>query len=305
MVTDPGSPLEQTAREAGYSVFHADPNVGGRYSALTAFGLVPSALAGADVAELLDEAEDELPALGENDDNPGLVLGAAIGAAAAAGRDKLVLDDSGSHIIGLPDWIEQLVAESTGKEGKGILPVVVGTDPTPPADDLQIVIVAGECDAEGEVRWSTGRSARSSWCGSTPRRSPGRMLGINPFDQPERRRQDEHRAHPDGGGPTARCPRVHRGASRSAVTRLPSTHGPAGVFAALLADSPSGVTSRSRPTSTGSTCPSSRRRSRRLVAADDRPAGHLRMGPPLPALDRAVPQGRDRRTACSCRSPAR
>ena len=76
MVTDPGSPLEEAAREAGYRVFLADPDVGGRYSALTAFGLVPSGLAGADIAALLDEAEAIRPALeADSADNPGLRLG--------------------------------------------------------------------------------------------------------------------------------------------------------------------------------------------------------------------------------------
>ncbi|WP_436773743.1 glucose-6-phosphate isomerase [Yinghuangia sp. YIM S09857] len=134
VVTDPGTPLEKSAREAGYTVVLADPNVGGRYSALTAFGLVPSALAGADVARLLDEAAALAPALGTATDNPGLLLGAALGAAAASGRDKLVLFDGaggvpggpvGAGLSGFGDWAEQLIAESTGKQGRGILPVVV------------------------------------------------------------------------------------------------------------------------------------------------------------------------------------
>src|SRR5262249_61970839 len=84
MVTDPGSPLEATARQAGYRVVLADPNVGGRYSALTAFGLVPTALAGADAARLLDEADAVLPTLAPPDGNPGLELGAALGGDAPA-----------------------------------------------------------------------------------------------------------------------------------------------------------------------------------------------------------------------------
>ena len=80
VVTDPGSPLEKSAREAGYRVFLADPSVGGRFSALTAFGLVPSGLAGADIAELLDAAEAIRPALeADSVDNPGLRLGALLG----------------------------------------------------------------------------------------------------------------------------------------------------------------------------------------------------------------------------------
>ena len=82
VVTDPGSPLDEAAAEAGYRVFHADPDVGGRYSALTAFGLVPSGLAGADIGRLLDEAAAIQPRLESDDaDNPGLRLGALLGVA--------------------------------------------------------------------------------------------------------------------------------------------------------------------------------------------------------------------------------
>ena len=85
IVTDPGSPLEATAAEMGAFTVLADPNVGGRYSALTAFGLVPSALAGVEVAELLDQADALAASLGADRDNPALALGAALGAAAHAG----------------------------------------------------------------------------------------------------------------------------------------------------------------------------------------------------------------------------
>ncbi|MGW4641989.1 glucose-6-phosphate isomerase [Sphaerisporangium sp. NPDC004334] len=176
VVTDPGSPLERTAAEAGYTVVLADPAVGGRYSALSAFGLVPSALAGAEVSRLLDEAEQARATLSA-DDGPGLALGAAIGAAALSGRDKLLLDDSLSPINGLPDWAEQLVAESTGKHGKGILPVV-GIDPTGAADEF----VAGiDTDGDVEVRGPLGAQFLI-WEYATA--VAGRLLGINPFDQP-------------------------------------------------------------------------------------------------------------------------
>jgi glucose-6-phosphate isomerase len=125
IVTDPGSPLEARAREAGEEVVLADPNVGGRYSALSAFGLTPSLLAGADVERLLADARVLAGSLSDDEDNPGLELGAALGNGATQGRDKLVIADSGSGIVGFGDWAEQLVAESTGKQGKGILPVVV------------------------------------------------------------------------------------------------------------------------------------------------------------------------------------
>ncbi|WP_184981299.1 glucose-6-phosphate isomerase [Sphaerisporangium rubeum] len=176
VVTDPGSPLEQSAREAGYTVVLADPNVGGRYSALTAFGLVPSALAGADVAALLDQAAEARQRLGADDD-PGLLLGAAIGAAAASGRDKLLLDDSLSGINGLPDWIEQLIAESTGKQGRGILPVA-GSEPNEADDELTAGI---DTESGVEVQGPLGAQFLI-WEVATA--IAGRVLGINPFDQP-------------------------------------------------------------------------------------------------------------------------
>ncbi|MEO6204100.1 MAG: glucose-6-phosphate isomerase, partial [Mycobacteriales bacterium] len=122
VVTDPGSPFAELASNESYrAVFLADPDVGGRYSALTAFGLVPSALAGVDVAALLDSAEAVQPELADG----ALVLGAALG---GSGRDKVVLDAGGSALPGFGDWAEQLIAESTGKSGTGVLPVVVEPD---------------------------------------------------------------------------------------------------------------------------------------------------------------------------------
>ncbi len=177
VVTDPGSPLEAAAREAGYAVVLADPNVGGRYSALSAFGLVPSALAGADVERLLDDAAEVLPLLAANEGNPGLELGAALGAQALAGRDKLLLEDSLSDINGLPDWIEQLIAESTGKLGKGILPVV-NADPNGVDDEFVVNI-----GPEGPTRVEGPLGAQFLvWEYATA--IAGRVLGINPFDQP-------------------------------------------------------------------------------------------------------------------------
>src|SRR5690606_9976671 len=128
VVTDPGSPLDQSARADGYRVFNADPNVGGRYSALTAFGLVPAGLAGVDLAGLLDEASSVAGRLAvDQPDNPALVLGAAI-AGTRPLKDKLGIVADGTYIVGFADWAEQLVAESTGKIGKGLLPVVLETD---------------------------------------------------------------------------------------------------------------------------------------------------------------------------------
>jgi glucose-6-phosphate isomerase len=189
VVTDPGSPLAATAQEAGYRrVFLADPNVGGRYSALTAFGLVPSGLAGVDVSVLLDDAAAAAALLeADSADNPALRLAGAFGAAHAAGAEKIVLADSGSGIAGLADWAEQLIAESTGKEGTGLLPVVVegvdapgfadaGPDATPvaigPAAGAAAISVSGPLGAQ-LLLWEFATAVA------------GRLLGINPFDQPD------------------------------------------------------------------------------------------------------------------------
>ncbi|RJL36120.1 glucose-6-phosphate isomerase [Bailinhaonella thermotolerans] len=181
IVTDPGSPLHKAGEEAGYEVVLADPNVGGRYSALTAFGLVPSALAGVDVEALLDQGREVRSTLALGQGNPALALGAAIGAAALAGRDKLVLADSGDHAIkGLGDWIEQLVAESTGKDGKGVLPVVVES-PTMIADVPNAFPVTIGASEHSSVEGPLGGQFLV-WEYATA--VAGRLLGIDPFNQP-------------------------------------------------------------------------------------------------------------------------
>ncbi len=125
-ITDPETPLEKLGAERGFRrVFRATPDVGGRYSALTHFGLVPAAVIGVDLGKLLDRAWAMSQACAGSvaaKDNPGLVLGALVGEAARAGRDKLTFS-SGQAMAALPVWLEQLVAESTGKSNKGILPV--------------------------------------------------------------------------------------------------------------------------------------------------------------------------------------
>ena len=207
VVTDPGSPLEKASIEAGYrQVFRADPHVGGRFSALTAFGLVPSGLAGADVGELLDEAamvSDLLAQDGES--NPGVVLGSALGGTSPL-RNKVVLVDEGSGIVGFGDWAEQLLAESTGKLGTGLLPVVVEGPQAPEvvtgaADVLVVRLVS----AGDEVEPADGADASPATNGAAASNGvtvagplgaqmllweyatsiAGRLLGINPFDQPD------------------------------------------------------------------------------------------------------------------------
>ncbi|MBV1852331.1 glucose-6-phosphate isomerase [Catellatospora tritici] len=189
IVTDPGSPLESTARDMGAYVVLADSDVGGRYSALTAFGLVPTALAGVDVAELLDQAEEFAATLtAAPEANPSLLLGAALGAAALAGRDKVSLADDGSGITGLGDWAEQLIAESTGKEGKGILPVVVEGPNAPGATGADVftatVGAAGGAVAGTPDAAVNGPLGAQFLCWEAATAIAGRVLGINPFDQP-------------------------------------------------------------------------------------------------------------------------
>ncbi|HEY8473645.1 MAG TPA: glucose-6-phosphate isomerase [Natronosporangium sp.] len=193
IVTDPGSPLAETGRQMGATVVLADPDVGGRYSALTAFGLVPAALAGVDVVELLDQAEALAGTLAGAEDNPALALGAALGAAALHGRDKVVLVDDGTGIVGLGDWAEQLLAESTGKQGRGLLPVVVEAPDAPgvTGEDVLTVTVGGSLPP-GAV---PGGGVRPHLAVNGPLGAQflawefatalaGRIIGINPFDQP-------------------------------------------------------------------------------------------------------------------------
>ncbi|HLN75852.1 MAG TPA: glucose-6-phosphate isomerase [Nocardioidaceae bacterium] len=206
VVTDPGSPLDQQSRDGGYRVINADPYVGGRYSALTAFGLVPSGLAGADIEALLDQADAVSDLLSADDDaNPALRLGAAL-AGTEPLRDKLVLVDEGSGLAGFPDWAEQLVAESTGKEGSGLLPVVVADTTAPevtlPPPDVTVVRLTGDTeradepapDAEaGETHaatagadvWVSGSLGAQMLLWEAATAVAGKVLGIDPFNQPD------------------------------------------------------------------------------------------------------------------------
>ncbi|WP_284974737.1 glucose-6-phosphate isomerase [Arthrobacter sp. efr-133-TYG-104] len=192
IVTDPGSPLDKASREAGYrAVFNADPHVGGRFSALTAFGLVPCGLAGVDIQAFLDEAEEAAEILNEDSaDNIGLALGSALGGTTPL-RNKIVIAEDGSGIVGFADWAEQLIAESTGKLGTGLLPVVAGPD-SPEAlggasDVLVVRLVGAEADVElreNEVAIAGGLASQMFlWEFATA--VAGRLLAINPFDQPD------------------------------------------------------------------------------------------------------------------------
>jgi glucose-6-phosphate isomerase len=184
VVTDPGSPLQKIAADAGYRVFEADPDVGGRYSALTAFGLVPTGLAGVPVEELLDQAAALLEVL-DGGDNPAVALGAALGGYWGEGHDKVVLADVGSGIPGFGDWAEQLIAESTGKQSRGLLPVVLGGVDSPGfaiADDLHLVTLGGPPPSVGSSVSGPLGAQFLLWEFAVA--VAGRLLEINPFDQP-------------------------------------------------------------------------------------------------------------------------
>jgi transaldolase/glucose-6-phosphate isomerase len=125
-ITDPGSKMQQVAESGGFRhVFFGLPSIGGRYSALSNFGMVPSAIMGVDVRRLLDRAEEIVHACAScvpAEDNPGVVLGTILGVLAKNGRDKVTITTS-PGIRDLGAWLEQLLAESTGKEGKGLIPI--------------------------------------------------------------------------------------------------------------------------------------------------------------------------------------
>lgn len=192
IVTDPGSPMESAAKADGYRVFSADATVGGRYSALTAFGLVPAGLAGADIARLLKDAQDASEVLArDSEDNPGLVLGAALARTPGemGNRDKIGVVADGSPIIGFGDWVEQLVAESTGKLAKGVLPLVL--EPSSAelrsglADLLAVHIQAEAKPISGDAVSVSGPLGAQFLLWEVATVVASRLLGVNPFDQPD------------------------------------------------------------------------------------------------------------------------
>jgi Phosphoglucose isomerase len=169
VITDPGSPLEQLAKTRAARVFAGEPTIGGRYSALSPFGLVPAALMGIDIERLLDRAEETLNACRIADDNPGLALGLALGASWQEGRDKIVPQPN-RYGFGL--WVEQLLAESTGKEGRGLVPAP-GESPEGTDRQAREVQLADPYDLGAEFyRWEFATAVA------------GAILEINPFDQP-------------------------------------------------------------------------------------------------------------------------
>ena len=142
IVTDPQSPLDIESRNAGFTVINANPNVGGRFSVLGAFGLVPSALIGIDVSIILDSAADTLESL-SIDPHPALLTAYAL---ITGTKQYFSITDEGTNMPGLSDWVEQLIAESTGKEGVGRLPVVLNSSKDFVDDDCLSVSFAGTSD---------------------------------------------------------------------------------------------------------------------------------------------------------------
>jgi transaldolase / glucose-6-phosphate isomerase len=161
VVTDPGSPLEQR----GLRVFHGEPTIGGRYSALSTFGMLPAALMGLDVRRLLERAEEMREACRLEEGNPGLELGLALGNGWREGRDKVLVGGD----FGL--WVEQLLAESTGKHGKGLVPVYVGD--TPDVQTHEVRLPDPYELGQEFFRWEFATAVA------------GAVMEINPFDQPD------------------------------------------------------------------------------------------------------------------------
>jgi len=190
-VTDPGTPLEADAEAAGFrAVVRAAPDVGGRYSALTAFGLLPAALIAADLEALLESGAEAAAACGGSvgiHANPGAVAGAILGEAVAAGRDKLTLRIAGP-VATLGAWIEQLVAESTGKDGTGIIPVADEPGDPRTAPDRLFVALGDETPPEPWVRLPLGVPedlGAAFFVLELATAVAGHVLGIHPFDQPD------------------------------------------------------------------------------------------------------------------------
>jgi len=207
-VTDPGSSLEKVATSRGFAhIVHGEPTIGGRYSVLSPFGLVPAAVAGYDLAGFLDKTAEMARSCGPDvppEENPGVRLGLALGAAYRSGRDKITLT-SAKPLADFGAWVEQLVAESTGKHGKALIPLE-GESLGKPAlygDDRVFIDLdlAGNADPEREAALRAVADAGHPLIRITMT-SPlnlgqeffrfeiatavaGAVMGINPFDQPD------------------------------------------------------------------------------------------------------------------------
>jgi transaldolase/glucose-6-phosphate isomerase len=207
-VTDPGSSLEKAAKKLGYArIFHGEPSIGGRYSVLSPFGLVPAATAGIDVGTFIRHALAMMRSCGADvppHENPGVQLGLAMGLAGLEGRDKVTILSS-KKIADFGAWAEQLIAESTGKEGKGLIPI----DGEPLADPALYgsdrffidIRTEGESDPVHDeklaaleraghpvvriVMKSIDHIGQEFFRFEIATAVAGAILGINPFDQPD------------------------------------------------------------------------------------------------------------------------
>jgi transaldolase / glucose-6-phosphate isomerase len=207
-VTDPGSSLEKAAKKLGYArVFYGDPTIGGRYSVLSPFGLVPAATAGISVRNLIQHARTMVRSCGPDvppAENPGVKLGLAIGLAGLEGRDKVTILSS-PKIADFGAWAEQLIAESTGKEGKGLIPIdgeplgaasVYGSDrffidiriedeSEPDHDDKLAALEQAGHPMVRIVMKSADHIGQEFFRFEIATAVAGSVLGINPFDQPD------------------------------------------------------------------------------------------------------------------------
>ncbi|MGB8402013.1 bifunctional transaldolase/phosoglucose isomerase, partial [Bradyrhizobium sp.] len=207
-VTDPGSSLEKAATRQGFArIFHGDPGIGGRYSVLSPFGLVPAAAAGIDVRSLINHTLSMVRSCGPDvppHENPGVQLGLAMGLAGLEGRDKVTISSS-KKVAGFGAWAEQLIAESTGKDGKGLIPIdgePLG-DPATYGNDRFFIDLRteGEDDTAHDGKLVTLKKAghpvvrivmksidhigQEFFRFEIATAVAGAILGINPFNQPD------------------------------------------------------------------------------------------------------------------------
>jgi transaldolase / glucose-6-phosphate isomerase len=170
VITDPGSELERIAHDRGFRhVFHGEPTIGGRYSALSPFGIVPAALIGIDLERFLDRAVEMVEACRLAEGNPGLELGVQFGAGWRQGRDKICVDETAG---GFGLWAEQLIAESTGKDDKGLVPAPGESRDGPDRQHGEVRLEDPYELGQEFFRWEFAVAVAGSY------------LEINPFDQP-------------------------------------------------------------------------------------------------------------------------
>jgi transaldolase/glucose-6-phosphate isomerase len=207
-ITDPGSRMQQVAESSGFRhIFFGMPNIGGRYSALSNFGMIPAAIQGLDVPKFLDRVEEMVHACASvvpADENPGVILGTILGTLQKAGRDKVTIFAS-PGIADLGAWLEQLLAESTGKQGKGLIPVdreqlgsadLYGNDrvfayirlESAPDAKQDAAVAALEKAGQPVVRISVPEVydlGQEFFRWEIATAVAGSIMGINPFNQPD------------------------------------------------------------------------------------------------------------------------